>query len=127
MPVEYLRISKFRGSYYLLAGMEKSYPESISQIHIGNCPECSQSFIVIQPVSFTETLLQALHADLPEIARVIEHPGEEPSIYVCDQETVFCSGCGKPLSLPVAEILDADRTSFGRYALWMNKNHKKIR
>ena len=127
MPVEYLRISKFRGAYYLLAGMEKNQPESISQIHVGSCAGCSKTYIVIQPVPFTETLLQALHADLPEIARAIEHPGEEPSIYVCDQEMVFCSGCGNPLTLPAPELLDADRTSFGRYALWMNKNHKKIR
>jgi hypothetical protein len=127
MHVEYLRISKFRGTYYLLAGLDKNNPEFISQIHAGACADCNQSYIVIQPVPFTESLLEALHDELPEISRVVERPGEEPSIYVCDQETVFCSGCGKPISLPAAELLDADRTSFGRYAIWMNKNHKKIR
>jgi hypothetical protein len=127
MSVEYLRITSFRGAYYIFSGLERDFPQSIMQAAVGACPACQRPYVVIQPIDFVDRLLDALHEDLDSLAATVGHPNEELSIYVCDQQTVYCANCAGELHLPIPELLDADRTSFGRYALWMTLNHRKIR
>jgi len=127
MPVEYLRLTKFRGAYYLFSGLEKEYPQSITQVAVANCTACQHPYLVIQPLDYVSSLLEALRNDMSNVSVIAGFPNQELSIYVCDQSTAFCSSCGKEIQLPIPELLDADRTSFGRYALWMTSNHRRIR
>jgi hypothetical protein len=127
MPVEYLRITKFRGAYFLFSGLDRDFPQSISQFAVDCCQACRRPYIVIQPIEYIEGLLESLHEDMLNLATLTEHPNQDLSIYVSDQERVFCANCGGEIHLPVSELLDADRTSFGRYALWMTTNHRRIR
>jgi hypothetical protein len=127
MSVEYLRIAKFRGDYFLFSGQEKDTPQTITQFAVDACSACQRAFIVIQPIEDVDSLLQSLYAEMNTLATITGHPDEDLSIYVCDQATVFCANCGQEIHLPCSELLDADRTSFGRYALWMTTNHRRIR
>jgi hypothetical protein len=127
MSVEYLRFTSFRGAYFLFCGQKSDFPQSIMQMAVGVCPACQRPYVVIQPIEYVESLLDALHEDLDSLGKLIGHPNEELSIYVCDQQTVYCGSCAGEIHLPAPELLDADRTSFGRYALWMTTNHRKIR
>ncbi len=127
MTVEYLRLTKFRGAYYLFSGLEKEYPQSITQVAVADCSACQHPYLVVQPLDYVSSLLDALREDMKNIAAIAGHPNQELSIYVCGQGSVFCANCGKEIQLPIPELLDADRTSFGRYALWMTTNHRRIR
>ncbi len=127
MPVEYLRLTKFRGAYYLFSGLDKEYPQSITQVAVADCSACQHPYIAIQPLEYASSLLDALREDMRNISAIAGYPNHELSIYVCGQGMVFCANCGEEIQLPIPELLDADRTSFGRYALWMTTHHRQIR
>jgi hypothetical protein len=123
MLITHLSLNKFAGYYYLFSKLRGRSPE-ISLAAIDMCPHCGHPYIAIQPVGYINSLLEALQANIHRFKHVIDCGNLDPGVYVCDQRQAFCSGCGEEIHLPIAEVLDADRTTYGRYAMEMNRNLK---
>lgn len=123
MVITHLSLNKFAGHFYLFSKLTGRPPE-ISLAAVDVCPHCGHPYIAIQPVGYIASLLDALKANLHRFKHVADWGDRDPGVYVCDQREAFCSGCGEEIRLPIAEILDADRTAYGRYAMQVNKDQK---
>ena len=55
MPVEYLRLTKFRGAYYLFSGLEKDFPQSITQVAVSSCSACQHPYLVVPLLEYVNT------------------------------------------------------------------------
>lgn len=64
------------------------------------CPICGAWFPMVQPGSIAESLKR-----------------DGGHIVVLDGDTGACPECGAEITLPVAELLDLDRSDFGRSVL----------
>ncbi len=123
MLITHLSLNKFSGHYYLFSKLRGQPPE-ISLAAIDTCPLCGHPYIAIQPVPYLASLLEALEVNICRFMHVFDCGGSDPGIYVCDQREVFCSGCGAEIRLPIAEMLDADRTPYGRYVMALHREQK---
>jgi hypothetical protein len=82
---------------------------AVSMIVRGTC-HCGRSFMIFQP-------------DLRDLALVERrNTSGTKDIFIADKPEDVCSQCGQAITLPVAEILNTDRTPIGR---WMEKMRAK--
>ncbi|MDD5370750.1 MAG: hypothetical protein PHQ40_16840 [Anaerolineaceae bacterium] len=116
-----IKVTRFADRYYLFSHWDTDLPIAVSLMQVGTCPTCGQAFVTVQPCEDGPYLLKALTGARRMIADYIGRSGEELSILVCQGDCARCGGCGRQIVLPAAELLDADRTPFGRYAMWKSE------
>jgi hypothetical protein len=117
-----IKVTRFADRYYLFSHWDDDRPIAVSLMQVGSCPACGQAFVAVQPCEDGPYLLKALTDARKEVAGHVGHRDEDLSVFVCEGDHAACGGCGHQIALPVPELLDADRTPFGRYVMWKSEN-----
>ena len=79
-----------------------------ARVKVGECT-CGQAYIVIGDNKLADTMKEGQSDAKPK----------DVDIFACDGSVARCSGCGKEIELPAAEVFDVDRTDIGqRRQVW---------